>query len=644
MSWFQPSGHAPGACVFPGSVKQLRLARVSDITEIPEAVSGVISTSISPANPDIWKTYTFQRNTVIWEESPAVSPSGLSYSQQINGFGPGMAASQRAEITGLPGGFYIIEVTLFSGKVLLLGTIEAPMQFQPSSTSGRRRTDKPGSNWEFYGVSLDPAPLYEPASPCESVSAADFAPTPWLLGTNNELIGIFLELNISGSITSIDGYPQAILKDPLGNVSNFLNWNNSQGYYEPVSAPFFLTPGTWSVEISNIPITVAGVSCSATFSQMESVYGALAAQGFTPSHNSSNNTINYEASIFFNQGGFGLDSGTAELYQAVSGGPDILIKSWDASGTDTTIMGTSLHFNNIPSPTKGETYYMVIPSGFVIDDAGSPWAGIVAGAWVWTLYDEYTFTLIPADEATNVGLGTVLRMFTQTGSANYNPSGSPMAYLKEQGGPVVKSWVCTQANPEFNIVGTGVGQEVQFLGATLDTSTTYELTFDQGIVIDQHGDQVATMAAGGWNFTTANETTAPQLVSTSPADQTTGIDWQQDLLLVATFDEAVVKGNNGLQLVIKHVSDDSAVYAVSVQAPEVEVNYLGVATDVAITIPALSMEDGTDYYIEIADGFVVDLYGNAFGGTTPTDWRISTASPVVSSGGFSSGFSSGFNV
>jgi hypothetical protein len=123
-----------------------------------------------------WQSYYFARDTAIYTESGKATAWGSYMEQLVEGFYPGLSAASVAAIRQLLNGHYILIIALWSGEFRVLGSLDAPMLFLPTSSSGRRRTDRAGSSWRFYGQSRYPA-CFATATPEDiPVGAGDYDP------------------------------------------------------------------------------------------------------------------------------------------------------------------------------------------------------------------------------------------------------------------------------------------------------------------------------------------------------------------------------------------------------------------------------------------------------------------------------------
>jgi hypothetical protein len=119
------------------------------------------------------------------------------------------------------------------------------------------------------------------------------------------------------------------------------------------------------------------------------------------------------------------------------------------------------------------------------------------------------------------------------------------------------------------------------------------------------------------NTTTYSDTTPPTASSFTPSDNATGVVVGANL--VVNFSEDIKKGTVG-DIVIKKVSDNSVVETIAVTADNITVN--GQLTTIN---PTENLAQGTDYYVEIADGAIQDIAGNNYAGITGNSiWNFQT--------------------
>ena len=145
----------------------------------------------------------------------------------------------------------------------------------------------------------------------------------------------------------------------------------------------------------------------------------------------------------------------------------------------------------------------------------------------------------------------------------------------------------------------GAAGIIQFYGSNL-TSITYNVTepeFYSGMTVGL----TANTLSGTGAATIAVDTTAPTLVSSSPADDETNVAVGANITL--TFSENIV--DNGGNIVLKKLSDNSVVQTFSGFSISANTITLNPTADLALDI---------DYYIEIGATALKDDLGNFYAG------------------------------
>ncbi|MFM6411671.1 MAG: Ig-like domain-containing protein, partial [Planktothrix sp.] len=161
----------------------------------------------------------------------------------------------------------------------------------------------------------------------------------------------------------------------------------------------------------------------------------------------------------------------------------------------------------------------------------------------------------------------------------------------------------------------------------LAQGTDYYVEIANGAIKDIAGNNYAGITGNStWNFKTVapTDTTPPTANSFTPADNATGVAVAANL--VVNFSEAIQKGSGNI--VIKKVSDNSVVETIAVTNSNVTVS----GSQLTIN-PTNDLAQGTDYYVEIANGAIKDIAGNNYAGITGNStWNFTTTSQ--SSGSF----------
>ncbi|HLO48744.1 MAG TPA: Ig-like domain-containing protein, partial [Kamptonema sp.] len=186
--------------------------------------------------------------------------------------------------------------------------------------------------------------------------------------------------------------------------------------------------------------------------------------------------------------------------------------------------------------------------------------------------------------------------------AQYGPNLDILAELINSSGTVIAS-----SNPSSNLF------------ANLNTSVSAGTYFVSIKSNGQYG-RVGQYTISG--TVSSGDTTPPTASSFTPADNATGVAVASNL--VVNFSEAIQKGTTG-NIVIKKLSDNSIVETIAVTAANITVS----GTQLTIN-PTADLAQGTDYYVEIANGAIKDLAGNNYAGITGNStWNFTTLGSSV---------------
>jgi Ca2+-binding RTX toxin-like protein len=163
--------------------------------------------------------------------------------------------------------------------------------------------------------------------------------------------------------------------------------------------------------------------------------------------------------------------------------------------------------------------------------------------------------------------------------------------------------------------------------ANLGEGTDYYVEIANGAIKDIAGNNYAGITGNStWNFTTVApaDTAPPTASSFNPADNATGVAVGANLVI--NFSEAIQPGTGNL--VIKKLSDNSLVETIAVTAANVTVSGSQLTID-----PTANLGEGTDYYVEIANGAIKDIAGNNYAGITGNStWNFTTQGTAVING------------
>jgi uncharacterized protein YjiK len=164
--------------------------------------------------------------------------------------------------------------------------------------------------------------------------------------------------------------------------------------------------------------------------------------------------------------------------------------------------------------------------------------------------------------------------------------------------------------------------------ADLLAGTTYSVTYAAGVVKDAAGDNapaVSSTSALSFKAVGVIDTAAPTLVSTSPADNATGITSSR---IVLTFNEPVIAGVGNI--IISNGTGDTRNIPVS---DLTQVTFNGNTANIN---PSADLLKGNSYNVQFVAGVIKDVAGNAFAGitnATTLDFATAAAVPTVLAAG-----------
>ncbi len=293
------------------------------------------------------------------------------------------------------------------------------------------------------------------------------------------------------------------------------------------------------------------------------------------------------------------------------------------SGSGTTI----ITINPASTLTAYVDYYVTIHANAFKDRAANKYAGISAATtWNFTTADLTNPTLStvsPADNAT--GVSTTANLVLTFSEAIQIGTGA-LVIKKSSDNSVVETLMSTGSL----MTGSGTTQITANPTTALSLNTSYYITIGKNAFQDAYGrDYAGISTTTTWNFTTtATDTTAPAIVTLSPADEATGVSTTANLVM--TFDEAV-QGGTGT-LVIKAASDGTTIESIAGN----NTSYVSGSGTTQITVnPATTLTAGSGYYIIINKNTFQDARGVDYQGfTTTTTWNftiLDSTVPVISS-------------
>ncbi|MEK4235841.1 Ig-like domain-containing protein [Paenibacillus sp. FSL H7-0714] len=319
------------------------------------------------------------------------------------------------------------------------------------------------------------------------------------------------------------------------------------------------------------------------------------------------------------------------------------------TGNVVTIKQTKLDY--------GREYYVTIDQGALVDIAGNSYEGLYGFAeyrhfsgspavgkevaentWIFEMVAKpdttlpTVTTLSPADEATNVGVDSDLKL---TFSENVlGVTGKKVMLKKELDNSTVYTFDMGDIT-SVSVSGKTVRINPYLMlsdhdGKYMDYNTKYYVQVDAGAIKDAKGNAFAGITdKTTWNFTTGLAPDKTDLTATSYSPVKGATNVAADTSLKLTFNSAV-QDVWGKKIEIRKKSDDSVVY--SFETGAMGVNVLGntVTFNPMIVTPGNGVKVGylqpsTEYYVLVAAGAFKDAADNKYAGITDkAAWTFTT--------------------
>ncbi|RKP46279.1 hypothetical protein D7Z26_24675 [Cohnella endophytica] len=305
---------------------------------------------------------------------------------------------------------------------------------------------------------------------------------------------------------------------------------------------------------------------------------------------------------------------------------DSVKASYEANDNSKVIVaGTTVTIQN-PGLDEKSSYYIEIESGAFEDVSGNSFAGLSGNAaWTFTVPD---LTAPTVDSTTPDNGGTGVNRSDDLTVTFSKPvvavAGKTILIRRATDNSILKTYAANDAN---EVVISGA--TVTLKSPNLEDGASFYVEIDAGAFKDAAGNDFAGLnGSTGWSFAT-EDTIAPFVSSTTPANNATGVSKTADLSV--TFNEPVI-AVNGKAVTIRDASDNSA-FATYTLGTDSEVTVSGGV----LTIQHSAFAELQRYYVEIESGALKDAAGNGFAGMTggaawsfeSLDSRVLSATPGV---------------
>ena len=340
------------------------------------------------------------------------------------------------------------------------------------------------------------------------------------------------------------------------------------------------------------------------------------ASSFSPADNTTGVAVGANLVVNFSEA---IQKGTTGNLVIKKLSDNSVVETIAITAANITVSGSQMTINPTADLAQGTDYYVEIANGAIKDIAGNNYAGITGNStWNFTTATAADITpptassFTPADNAT--GVAVAANLVVNFSEAIQKGTGN-LVIKKLSDNSVVETIAVTAAN--VTVSGTQLTINPT---ADLGQGTDYYVEIANGAIKDIAGNNYAGITGNStWNFKTVAPTdiTPPTASSFTPADNAIGVAVGANL--VVNFSEAIQKGTGNL--VIKKLSDNSVVETIAVTAANVTVS----GTQLTIN-PTADLGQGTDYYVEIANGAIKDIAGNNYAGITGNStWNFKTA-------------------
>jgi Ca2+-binding RTX toxin-like protein len=288
-----------------------------------------------------------------------------------------------------------------------------------------------------------------------------------------------------------------------------------------------------------------------------------------------------------------------------------------------TLGYSEIYINPTENLLPDSNYFMQLDEGVITDLAGNAFAGI---------NDETTLNFVtagpdttapvlqfssPYDDASEVPVNSGIALYfdeaIQAGSGNITISNG-------QGDTRV-----IDVN-DFNQVILSYSEIYIYPTEDLLAGSNYFIQLDEGVITDLAGNAFAGINdETTLNFVTAGpDTTAPVLQFSSPYDDASEVPVYSDITLY--FDEAIQAGSGNIT--ISNGQGDTRIIDVN-DFSQVSFSYSKNGTTNTINInPTEDLLTDSNYFIQLDEGVITDLAGNAFAGVNDeTTLNFVTAGP-----------------
>ena len=338
---------------------------------------------------------------------------------------------------------------------------------------------------------------------------------------------------------------------------------------------------------------------------------------FSPADNSIGAAVENNIVLTFSEP---IQKGTGAIEIHIDSPSGSLVESFNvATSTHLNVSGTTLTIDPTVNLSYNTHYYVTFNSGTVKDLAGKIFTG--TSTYDFTTAPDTTpptvLAFSPADNSTGAAVeSNIVLTFSEPIQKG---TGTIEIHVDSPSGALIESFNIA-ASPHLSFSGSTLTIDPTL---SLSTDTHYYVTFGSGTVMDLAGNNFA--GTSTYDFKTAADTTPPMVLSFNPADGSTGVAVDSNILL--TFSEPVQKGTGTIE-----IHSDSPTGALIESFNVATSTHLSFSGTTLTIDPTYNLSNNTQYYVTFSAGTVKDLSGNSYAGTAAYDFR--TVVPTLAPHGF----------
>jgi methionine-rich copper-binding protein CopC len=339
------------------------------------------------------------------------------------------------------------------------------------------------------------------------------------------------------------------------------------------------------------------------------IFGPLKVMSFSPAHNATNVALDANLVATFNRN---ITKGTGNIViKKVS--DNSIVETINVTSTAVTVANAVVTINPVNNLPATTAVYVEIPNTAFKDANNISFTGFTGNnTWSFTTLTPpppVLVTLSPANNATNVALDANLVI---TFDKNVKKGTGNIVIKKMSDNSVFETISVTNAQVSISNATVTIDPNSNLAG-----TTGYYVEVASGAILDLADVAYAGFTGNNtWNFTTETPV-PPALVTLNPANNATGVNVGMDLTM--TFSKNVKKGTGNI--VIKKMTDNAVVETINVTNTQVSIS------NATVTInPTNNLAGLTGYYVEVANGAILDLVDIAYVGFTGNNtWNFTTA-------------------